>query len=1119
MTQDRGAHSPKVTISNLRGESLAWYNAFTLAERCLAIKESGKRPAHLSCETTEGYLQRWKTELSVEDDTSLFDKRLDVDELTEEDLKSILGESVEDIYSRVSSCPDWIATLVETYNEFSGELPQLTGEPPNNVFSDFNVLVAPLITEGCLRLRKGLRKIAENADALPWDEETIENILISNLSGRLGGILIRTMLLELHVAGLQGHLNSETTEKRYVDFLRYIAQPDVSLTILQEYPVLARQLVIRIDQWVHASLELLQHLVDDWKEILNQFDLVTDFGVLTSLQGGVGDSHNDGRSVHVLTFSSGFRLVYKPRSLGIEVRFQELLLWLNEHGDHPPFRTLKILDCRTHGWAEFVDTFGCNSGEEIKRFYERQGAYLALLYTFQATDFHYENLIAAGENPVLIDLESLFHSVPKSEAGSEAQSLASTVLMDSVLRVGLLPRRIWASHEQKGGLEVSGLGGAKGQMTPHAVPKIEDLKTDTMRFVRKHIELPGSKNRPSLGGNDVDTLNYTEEIVTGFTNMYKLIVERRDEFLSGAGLISTFANVEVRYIARPTRFYVMRLTESYHPDLLRNALERDRFFNNLWLHTKRDKSLERLILSELSDLYRGDVPVFTTSPGSQHLRNSSKQQIDDFFDESGLSLVRRRVEQMHEEDLKQQVWFIRASMTTLAMGEYVEGGKKGPAPANVQKEQKLKHQSKDFLTAGCIVGDRLEELALRGEEDVTWFGIQLVSGKFWTLNPVGMGLYDGLSGIALFLGYLGSVTAEERYTALAERSLVMMRQHYEAIKDKLPASPANWSLPLSAFAESPASAIYVYSHLGTLWGRSELFVEAEELAQLLPPYIEQDKSFDIITGAAGCIGALLSLYRCKPSDATIAVAVQCGEHLLEQAQPEERGIAWADTISEATKPLTGFSHGASGIAWALIELAALSGEQRFRDAALEALAYEQSVFSHKLQNWPDFRELSTPNQIVTDNQTDTEKHMATWCHGAPGIGLSRLAMLEHLNSLDSVGVRTDIDIALRTTLEIGSSGNHSLCHGTLGNLELFLKASQVLDDEALQETTDQIATSILNDVNENSARTGVPLGVETPGLMTGISGIGYQFLRLAAPTQVPSVLLLEPPIHPVHANT
>jgi lantibiotic modifying enzyme len=40
---------------------------------------------------------------------------------------------------------------------------------------------------------------------------------------------------------------------------------------------------------------------------------------------------------------------------------------------------------------------------------------------------------------------------------------------------------------------------------------------------------------------------------------------------------------------------------------------------------------------------------------------------------------------------------------------------------------------------------------------------------------------------------------------------------------------------------------------------------------------------------------------------------------------------------------------------------------------------------------------------------------------------------------------------------------------------------------------------------------GVPLGVETPGLMLGLAGIGYQLLRLANPQAIPAVLLLDPP--------
>ena len=61
--------------------------------------------------------------------------------------------------------------------------------------------------------------------------------------------------------------------------------------------------------------------------------------------------------------------------------------------------------------------------------------------------------------------------------------------------------------------------------------------------------------------------------------------------------------------------------------------------------------------------------------------------------------------------------------------------------------------------------------------------------------------------------------------------------------------------------------------------------------------------------------------------------------------------------------------------------------------------------------------------------------MTAWCHGAPGIGLGRLASLPCLGELE---MRQEIAVALETTRAQGFGYNHSLCHGDLGNLDLLL---------------------------------------------------------------------------------
>src|SRR5262249_54851454 len=134
-----------------------------------------------------------------------------------------------------------------------------------------------------------------------------------------------------------------------------------------------------------------------------------------------------------------------------------------------------------------------------------------------------------------------------------------------------------------------------------------------------------------------------------------------------------------------------------------------------------------------------------------------------------------------------------------------------------------------------------------------------------------------------------------------------------------------------------------------------------------------------------------------------------------------------------------------------------------------------------------------------------QDNMLAWCYGAPGIGLSRIT-----SSQTDPEYQSEIEIALRTTLTRGFGYNHSLCHGDLGNLELLLQASQKLNSNYWQAQVNSIANSVLDDISQYGWKGG-GASVTGPELMTGIAGIGYELLRLAEPTKVPSVLTLAPP--------
>ncbi len=1066
-----------------------WCQAFTLTERLATLRVSREES-----QPTRGYnveqamykLKQWREQKPFDTDTYFAD-RLMMDDITEDDLLLLLGEPIEAVQKRASETPGWLIELARAFEcRPSSEIsPLLPGtDNPNRVPSLLDS-VEPLLRNALERLKAGIVTLATTYTTPPFDPDTIATLLFAQLPDLLLAKMSRTLALELNVARVEGRLQGDTPEERFHDFVQNISRKEGILPLLEEYSSLARILVEDVENWVNYRLEFLQHLCTDWNEICQAFTPDKEPGMLVEVDSGVGDLHKRGRSILRLKFDSGFQLVYKPKSMTIDVHFQELLEWLNERGNYPAFRRLNVIDKRTYGWSEFVMAQECNSKEEVARFYERQGAYLALLYALEATDVHFENLIAAGEHPMLIDLEALFHPRVEGHTLTRSETTLSGVMQYSVLRVGLLPQRIWGKEITEG-VDVSGLGGQKGQFMPRPVPRLADIGTDHMCIVRQQIELPARYNRPTLAGKDMNVLDYCDQMLDGFKKMYRLLMKYREELL--AGPLENFAHDEVRLIVRHTRLYGLLLSESYHPHLLRNALDRDLFFDRLWLNVERQPYLRRVIAAERADLHAGDIPMFTTRPDIRAIYTSQGECIADFFDEPSMESVRKILSRFDERDLARQCWFIEATLATIPIGNGHIDWKRAPL---VPSQTRVTYER--LLKAACAVGNRLCEQVLQGEEgEANWIGLTCISDYVWRLLPAGIDLYNGASGIALFLAYLGAITGETRYSAVARAALVSIQKQVEGVKGYLKS--------LGAF-EGWGSLIYLYSHLGMCWNAPELFRQAEEIVKLLPMLIEEDDALDMISGAAGCISCLLCLYQVTRSPYVLAIAVQCGHHLAANTLSPRKGTGQRAT----TVPLTGFSHGVAGYALSLLRLAALNGEERFRQAAIEAMAYERNTFSPEKQNWPDLRDLS---MRVKSEAGDGPHYMVTWCHGAAGIGLARLASLPYLD--DDV-TREEIAIALKTTLTQGFKMNHSLCHGDLGNLEVLLAASRVLNDPQYREHVDDLSAVVLNSIETYGWYTGVPLSVETPGLMTGIAGIGYELLRLAEPEKVPSVLVLAPP--------
>jgi len=1074
-------------FNSTRGLTEHLFGALSLVERASYLRDARKGWIASNTDARHGALamHRWKSqEAFVTDD--FFEKRLRLDDLTEKDLLAILGLP-SGFYSELTgSGPDWVRELERLYltERFSEQDPEFLRHVKEGT-NGFLWIAYPLFHEGSRRFWERAGRFS--AEGVPFNKATVWRLMVPHLFSTFKRALDSVIVLELNVARVQSKLKGETPEDRFRSFCDRLRQKNVRLEIAREYPVLLRSLYIATATWVDFSLELFDRLSMDWHLIRRTLAAGADPGSLTSITSGLGDAHRSGRSVTILEFSTGFKLVYKPHSQSVDVHFGELLAWVNEAGYETPFRILEIVDRGTYGWSECVAHQPCSNRGEVERFYQRLGGYLALLYIVKATDMHFENLVAVGEFPVPVDLETLFHGdvvVPTHDPAIKA-------FRSSVMQVRVLPQRIFDSETDEG-VDTSAFGAQSGQyfLGPRS-SSWERAATDEMRLARgKATQIVIATNRPKLAAEDIVPREYVESLIAGFQWVYRLIEKHRDQLQATGGLLDRFGEDEVRFVARPTATYAALLRICQHPDQLRNALDRDEALEGLWLGVAKHTHLIRLISAELRDLQTGDIPMFASHPNSRDLWTSTGERISDIFDQPALAVVRDGLSRLGEEDLGQQIKFIRAAIGST--------GKGVPPRSEMSAPRKHKSRPIDRLEAidlACAVGDILCRDALENELCASWIGITPIgtSERSMSLRPLDLGLYNGLPGCSLFLAYLAAITGEKSYERIARKTLTLTLWHLDQEQASGVAVRS-----LGAFS-GLGGIIYALSHLGVLWKDALLIDRAKALAAHVPALVEADNALDVIGGSAGVIAVLEVLNRISSSNHLLNAATFCGERLLLRQRPQCNGAAWK-TDADSSQPLTGFSHGAAGIAWALFKLAAWSGDARFRESAESAIAYERSTFVTEEANWPDYRPPSD------ENQSDP-RFMVGWCHGAPGIGLARIDGLRYMDDLET---RTEIRIALRKTIEsgFGFGANHSLCHGELGNLDILLHAAQRVDDSWWNDHGKGLASETLVAIAEGGYLSNL---LVPPGLMMGLAGIGYGLLRLACPERIPSVLVLAPP--------
>ncbi|BAZ20540.1 lanthionine synthetase C family protein [Kalymmatonema gypsitolerans NIES-4073] len=891
--------------------------------------------------------------------------------------------------------------------------------------------------------------------------------------------------------------------QQYQNFIKDLKTGGL-LSFFQKYTVLARLVATAVDFWVEGKREFLQRLASDLPTIQQIYQQNTD--QVVAIQLNLSDPHNRGRSVVAMTFASGLKLIYKPRGLALEAAYSQLLAWCNQHKAPLPFKILKVVDRTTYGWMEYVEHLPCEDQAAGQRYYQRVGMLLCLLYLLQGNDCHKENLIASEEHPVLIDLETLLHPRARDVNPTEqvgAQSLAGEQFFeDSVLRTGLLPRWEFGADGGKAH-DISGLGGFGEQESPLSILKWQNINTDNMALEYESDTIPPTANIPVVNGIALLPNDYVNEIVDGFRQMYQFLLERREALLAPDSPLAALAHQRVRFLFRNTQVYGHVLDKALHPKVLQHGVDRSielDMLSRAFLAAQEKPSIWSLLAVEVQAMEQMDIPYFFADSSSDALTINSNLIVEGYFKEPSYDRMISRLRQLNDTDLAQQIAIIRGSFYSR-----VAQGMTSTLPTELTSAS-LNLDATGPLTPAQLVQEAVEiakELQQRAiyaaNGSVTWIGMgYLPKAERMQLQPLSDGLYDGVCGVSLFLAALAKITGDAGFRDLALSALQDLRK-------TLQQTDPNFQRKMSkqigiGGGIGLGSIIYTLVQVSQFLDEPELLDTASLAASLISQEsITSDRQFDTIAGAAGAILGLLTLYQAKPNPAILDQAQALGYHLLNNRTKSETGLrAWA-TLED--KLATGISHGAAGIAYALLRLYKTTQDPVFLEAAEEAIAYERSVFSPTDGNWPDVRNFSLNKSKLS--------FMTSWCHGAPGIGLARLGSLP---ILDTAEIRQEIAVAINTTQQFGLHNIDHLCCGNFGRMEVLLVGASKLSRPDLLNTVQKQAAQVVaraKQVGSFYLFSELSGDIYNPGLFQGTSGIGYELLRLAYPESLPSVLLWE----------
>jgi|GEM_PF-4803023 len=735
------------------------------------------------------------------------------------------------------------------------------------------------------------------------DKNSFQNCVVDNLLNEVFNIVRKSLWLEyqefvLSIPDEQNDLSENEVNEIFIN--RFSNQDNIKI-FFSKYLILCKLICDFSDIWLHKHQLIFDFLSHDIISLCSYFNISFDIDKSIEIKKITisGDNHDRDNFVTIIEFINTNKIVLKNRTSKPELILNKAIDFLNSK--QISLKRNKIKESENHYWTEFVENRECNDETQFAEYYERIGNLTALLYILNAQDMHYENIIADGTFPVIVDAECLFSS--HTDSGYE----------NNILNIGMLP----ADHQV--GEKEFWIGGIDNASEQNALLKYWNVD-ENYQVKEDDGKFKNAYNSPHLlSGLKPNVLDFIDNIEIGFCAVYNIIMKNTIEFMS---IIESELPMRVRYLFRPTYSYSHLLHQSLFPNYLESSLTYNWVFEWLWVNEEVNPKYNSLILYEQEMLKQRLIPYFYSLTNSKDLyATGSVLAAANFFEQTAEESFLKKISSLSDEDKNIQLEILRLQF------------------------QKLSSKNDIQLTSEDFILQVVNEIRKRLFPVMnTIESFDFIDGD---VKKVEIDLYAGYAGYLFFLIYYRHINEDNSVDDLIE---TLYKKILFEIKNNEDRYGVGAYIGLSG-------CLFTFTNLYSLDAKSEhlesiFFIQ--DIIQKKISNFNHSSGYDILSGISGCIICLDHFNKIVPNQKTEKLIINCSEILLNNyIVVSDNSIGWA---SKMGIPLVGYSHGSSGIGHALLIAYQITKEEKYNNLFHRCLMFEKEHYNNEKKVWEDERE-------------------------------------------------------------------------------------------------------------------------------------------------------------------